>query len=140
VSAMLARVGIKVNYQAVPFNNLTPKVTAREVTFYALGWTPSTDVEGVLVPLVHTPNAAGDGDYNAGRYSNAKADALIDRARVELDPAKRTAMLTEAMTVADEDVAYIILTHRSVYWAMRDKVRVKTRPNDLLDLRYLNVD
>ena len=140
VSAMLARVGIKVNYQAIPFNNLTPKVTSREVTFYALGWTPSTDVEGVLVPLVHTPNTAGDGDYNAGRYSNARADGLIDRARVELDPAKRTAMLTEAMAVADEDVAYIILTHRSVYWAMRDKVRVKTRPNDLLDLRYLNLD
>ena len=140
VSSMLARIGIKVSYQAIPFNNLTPKVTHREVSFYALGWTPSTDVEGVLVPLLHTPNAAGDGDYNAGRYSNPKVDALIDKARVELDPAKRMSMLTEAMTLADEDAAYVILTHRSVYWAMRDKVRVKPRPNDLLDLRFVNLD
>ena len=140
VSGMLARVGVKVSYQAIPFNNLTPKVTSREVSFYALGWTPSTDIEGVLVPLVHTPNAAGDGDYNAGRYSNAKVDALVDQARVELDPVKRTALLTEAMAEADRDVAYVTLTYRSVFWAMRDKVRVKPRPNDLLDLRFVNVD
>ena len=140
VAGMLARVGIKVGYQAMPFNNLTPKVTGRELSFYSLGWTPSTDVEGVLVPLVHTPNAAGDGDYNAGRYSNPRADELIDKARVELDPMKRNAYLTDAMAVADEDVAYVTLSYRNVFWAMRDKVRTKARPNDLLDLRFVNID
>jgi peptide/nickel transport system substrate-binding protein len=140
VAGMLARVGVKVAYQAMPFNNLTPKVTARELSFYSLGWTPSTDVEGVLVPLVHTPNAAGDGDYNAGRYSNPRVDSLIDKARVELDPLKRNAWLTEAMAAADEDVAYVTLSYRNVFWAMRDKVRTKARPNDLLDLRFVNVD
>jgi peptide/nickel transport system substrate-binding protein len=140
VSGMLARVGIKVSYQALPFNNLMPKVTSREVSFVAFGWTPATDIEGVMVPLVHTPNAAGDGDYNAGRYSNPAIDALIDRARSELDPVKRTALLTEAMVAADEDVAYITLSYRNVFWAMRDKVRTKPRPNDLLDLRYVNLD
>ena len=140
VAGMLARVGIKVNYQAMPFNNLTPKVTGRELSFYSLGWTPSTDVEGVLVPLLHTPNAAGDGDYNAGRYSSPRVDELIDKARVELDPPKRNGYLTEAMVAADQDVAYVTLSYRNVFWAMRDKVRTKARPNDLLDLRFVNVD
>jgi peptide/nickel transport system substrate-binding protein len=140
VAGMLARVGIRVRYTPIPFNNLTPKVTGRELSFYALGWTPSTDVEGVLVPLLHTPNAAGDGDYNAGRYSNPQVDKLIDAARVELDTAKRYAMLNEAMAVADEDVAYITLTYRSNFWAMRSNVHAKPRPNDLLDLRFVRMD
>ena len=140
VASMLARVSIRVRYNPIPFNNLTPKVTARELPFYALGWTPATDAEGVEVPLLHTPNAAGDGDYNAGNYSNPKVDALIDKARVELDSAKRLAMLAEVMAIADEDVAYITLTYRSVYWAMRSNVHVKPRPNDLLDLRYVRMD
>ena len=141
VAGMLAKVGIRVKYQPMPFNTLMPKVTSRELQFYALGWTPSTDVEGVLVPLLHTPTpGSGDGDYNAGRYSNPKVDALIDRARVELDPAKRAAMLTEAMAIADDDVAYVTLTYRNVFWAMRERVKVKARPNDALDLRFVRVD
>jgi len=140
VTNMLARVGIKVSYEALPFNNLLPRVTSRDVSFYSIGWTPTTDAEGVLVPLAHTPNAAGDGEYNVGRYSNPVVDGLIDRARVEPDPAKRLQMLVQAMSVVEEDVAYITLTYRRVYWAMRSNVRVKPRPNDLLDLRYVNID
>lgn len=140
VAGMLAKIGIRVRYQSMPFNTLMPKVTSRELEFFSFGWTPATDIEGVMVPLLHTPNAAGDGDYNSGRYSNAKVDALIDKARTELDSAKRVAMLTEAMVLADEDVAYITLTYRKVFWAMRDRVDTRPRPNDALDLRFVNVD
>ncbi len=140
VTSMLARVGIRVTYQPLPFNNLLPRVTGRDVSFYSLGWSPSTDAEGVLVPLLHTPNANGDGEYNVGRYSSPTVDGLVDRARVELDSAKRTQMLVQAMSAAEEDVAYVTLTYRRVYWAMRSGVNVKPRPNDVLDLRYLNIN
>lgn len=140
VTSMLARVGIRVTYQPLPFNNLLPRVTGRDVSFYSLGWSPSTDAEGVLVPLLHTPNANGDGEYNVGRYSSPTVDGLVDRARVELDSAKRIQMLVQAMSAAEEDAAYVTLTHRRVYWAMRSGVNVKPRPDDVLDLRYLNIN
>ncbi|APV50892.1 hypothetical protein BWI17_15065 [Betaproteobacteria bacterium GR16-43] len=140
VTGMLARIGIRVTYAPLPFNSLVPKIMTKDVSFYALGWTPSTDAEGVLVPIVHTPNAPGNGEYNAGNYSNPKVDALVDKARVELDPAKRLAMLVEAMALVDEDVGFIPVHYRKIYWAARDKVRVKPRPNDLVELRFLNID
>jgi peptide/nickel transport system substrate-binding protein len=140
VSGMLSRVGIRVSYQPLPFNNLLPRLLSQDVSFYCVGWTPGTDAEGALVPLAHSRNGAGDGEYNAGGYSNRKVDELIDRARVELDPAKRLTMLDEAMVAVDNDVAYIPLTHRRVFWAMRNNVQVKPRPNDLLELRFVNLD
>jgi peptide/nickel transport system substrate-binding protein len=140
VAGMLSRVGIKVTYQPVPFNNLLPRILSQDVSFYSVGWTPGTDAEGALVPLAHTRNGTGDGEYNGGSYSNAKVDALIDRARVELDPERRLKMLGEAMTAIDDDVAYIPLTHRRIFWAMNKNVRVKPRPNDVLELRFVNME
>ncbi len=59
---------------------------------------------------------------------------------MELDPAKRLAMLVDAMALVDEDVGFIPVHYRKIYWAARDKVRVKPRPNDLVELRFVNVD
>ncbi len=140
LTGMLARVGIKVSYQPLPFNNLMPKVTTRDLSFYSLGWVPATDAEGTLIPLAHSPNAPGNGEYNAGSYSNPNVDALLDRARVELDGAKRLRMFVEAMAAIDEDVGYIPLVYRRVAWAMRSNARMKVRPNDSLELRFVNLD
>jgi peptide/nickel transport system substrate-binding protein len=140
VAGMLARVAIKVNYQALPFNALVPRVMARDVSFYSIGWTPATDAEGALVPLAHSPSQPGTGEYNAGRYSNPKVDALIDAARVELDSPKRLRMLADAMTEIDADVGYIPLHYRHIFWVTRTAVRVKPRPNDILELRFVNID
>lgn len=140
VTGMLARVGIRVSYQPVPFNNLVPKVAARDVSFYSLGWVPTTDAEGPLNVLVHSPDRPGNGEYNAGGYSNPKVDALIERGSVEQDPAKRALHFTEAMALVDEDVGYIPLHYRRVFWTMRSNIHVKVRPNDSLDLRFLTMD
>jgi peptide/nickel transport system substrate-binding protein len=141
VASMLARVGIRVDYRPVPFNVLLPKVTGHESSLYVIGWTTFTaDAEGVLVPLAHTPGVPGTGDFNFGGYSNANVDSLIDRARVELDPAKRRALLVDAMTALDADVAFIPLAYRRVVWAMRTNVRTPILPNDIVDLRFVNLD
>jgi peptide/nickel transport system substrate-binding protein len=140
VAGMLARVAIKVTYQALPFNTLIPKILARDVSFYGVGWTPSTDAEGALVPLAHSPTKPGTGEYNAGSYANPKVDALIDSARVELDAPKRLRYLADAMTEIDADVGFIPIHYRHIFWATRANVKVKARPNDVLELRFVNVD
>jgi peptide/nickel transport system substrate-binding protein len=141
VSGMLARVGIKLNFEPKPFNVLLPKLTSRDTSLYAVGWTPaSVDAEGVLLPLAHTTTMPGVGDYNFGGYSNAKVDELIDKGRVEVDEGKRRALFTQALTIIDDDSAFVPLMYRRIVWVMRKNVHVKAMPNDVLDLRFVNVD
>jgi peptide/nickel transport system substrate-binding protein len=140
IAGMLSRVGIRVAYRPLPFNTLLPKIIAGDTSMYVIGWTAATvEPEGVLVPLARTRTHPGVGEYNFGGYSNAKADAAIDRGRVEFDPAKRAALFTEAMMAIDADAGFIPLVYRKVTWAMRKNVDVVMRPNDVLDLRLLNI-
>jgi len=141
VTGMLARVGIRVNFEPKTFNVLLPKLTSRDTSMYAIGWTPATgDAEGVLLPLVHTPTRPGVGDYNFGMYSNPKVDTLIDSARVEVDQDKRRAMLVDAMTIVESESAYIPLLYRRIVWVMHKNVHTPVQPNDIVDLRFVNVD
>jgi peptide/nickel transport system substrate-binding protein len=141
ISGMLARVGIRAAYRPLPFNVLLPKLLGGDMSMYVIGWTPATtEPEGALVPLIRTRNAPGVGEYNFGGYSNPKADAAIDKGRVEFDTAKRHALFTEAMAAVDADAGFIPLIYRNITWAMRKNVKVVMRPNDVLDLRFVNVD
>ncbi|HZZ95063.1 MAG TPA: ABC transporter substrate-binding protein [Usitatibacter sp.] len=141
ISAMLARVGVRVSYQPLPFNILLPKLNSGDTSMYVIGWNTATaEAEQSLVPLVHTPGAPSVGEYNFGGYSNAKVDALLDRGSVEFDPAKRKALFIEAMEALDADAAFIPLTYRNVVWALRKGVKTVVRPNDVLELRFTNVD
>ncbi|MFZ3323237.1 MAG: ABC transporter substrate-binding protein [Usitatibacter sp.] len=141
VAGMLAHVGIKLNFEPKTFNVLLPKLTSGDTSLYAVGWTPaSVDAEGVLLPLAHTRTMPGVGDYNFGGYSNPKVDALIDRGRLELDEAKRRATFTEALTILDDESAFIPLMYRRIEWVMRKNVHAKAMPNDIVDLRFVNVD
>jgi len=141
VSSMLARIGIKVDYRPLQFNILLPKLITGDTSLYIIGWTPATvEPEGVLVPLAHAKTPDGAGEYNFGKYHNPKVDELIDRGRVEFDAAKRAQLFSEAMKAMDAEAAFIPLANRHVVWAMRKGVKVKTRPNDILDLRFVNVE
>ena len=141
VTSMLSRVGIRVAYKPLPFNILLPKLNTGDTSMYMIGWTPATaEPEGVLVPLVHSPNGPGLGEYNFGGYSNARVDELIDRGRVEFDDAKRKVLFNDAMAVIDAETGFVPLVHRHVIWAMRKEVRTPLRPNDIIDLRFVNID
>jgi peptide/nickel transport system substrate-binding protein len=141
ISGMLSRAGIKANYRPLPFNVLLPKLLQGDTMMYVIGWTTATaEPEGVLVPITHSRSQPGVGEYNFGGYSNARADAAIDKGRVEFDAAKREAHFTEAMVAIDADAGFIPLVYRNIGWAMRANVKVNVRPNDVLDLRLVNVE
>jgi peptide/nickel transport system substrate-binding protein len=141
VSGMLSRIGIRVSYRPLAFNILLPKLNSGETSLYIIGWTPaSAEPEGVLVPLVHARNASGAGEYNFGGYFNPKVDELIDRGRVEFDMAKRHALFTEAMALVDAEAGFVPLMVRHITWATRKNVKAILRPNDIVDLRFLNLE
>ena len=141
IAGMLARVGIRVAYRPLPFNTLLPKLISGDTSMYVIGWSPATtEPEGALVPLAHSKGRPGVGEYNFGGYSNAKVDEAIDKGRLEFDPAKRAALFTEAMATLDAEAAFIPLIYRKNTWAMRKGVKAQMRPNDILDLRLVNID
>lgn len=141
IAGMLSRAGLRVNYRPLQFNVLLPKLTSGDVNMYVIGWTPPTaEPEGVLVPLAHSRNAPGVGEYNFGEYSSPRVDAAIDRGRVEFDSGRRNAHFTEATALIDADAAFIPLLYRNITWAMRANVKLALRPNDVVDLRFVNLE
>ena len=77
LAAMWAQIGVKVAVNAMPRATYFPKLEKTETSLYMLGWGgANTDAIFVLQPVLSTHNGKGDGDYNYGRYSNAKLDEL----------------------------------------------------------------
>ena len=136
VTAMLARVGIKINLQAVPRAAFFAKINSPiyNTPFYLLGWTPGTgDAHNVLIDLMHTrkpDGSGGRGQFNNGGYSNARVDALTDLVLVEGDIAKRDAMILEAFKLLHEDVGYIPLHQQALAWGTGKNVELVQRADN----------
>ncbi|MFZ4757553.1 MAG: ABC transporter substrate-binding protein [Burkholderiaceae bacterium] len=136
VAGMLARVGVKVNLEAESKATYFPKILSRNTSFYLLGWTPTTyDIHNTLYNIMATPQA-GQGVFNLGGYSNPKLDELTARIGTETDPAKRNAMVAEAMTLHADDVGHIPLHQQALAWAMRKNVSIAQRADNIILYRF----
>lgn len=137
VVAMLARVGVKINLQAVPRAQFFAKVLASggyRTSFYMLGWTPgSFDSWNVLQNLVRCRDDAGSGGAgatNLGGYCNPRVDALTDQILVETDIAKRTAMIAEAYRIITDEVSHIPLHQQTLAWGVAKNVELVQRADN----------
>lgn len=140
VTAMWARLGVKANLTAQTKSKHFEKVLAGGADIYMVGWAtlPMLDTYSVLSALLHTPSDRM-GAWNPGGYSNAELDKLTDAVAVELDSEKRTAMMTEALAIAKDDVAMIPLHQQPLVWAVRDGVSMKVTPDNKPRLWYVNI-
>lgn len=141
VTSMWARLGVKVSLTAQTKSKHFEKVLAGGADIHMVGWAtlPMLDSYSVLSALLHTPGGRMGG-WNPGGYSNAKLDELTDAVATELDPAKRTAMMTEALAIAKDDVAMIALHQQPLVWAVRDGVNMKVTPDNKARLWYVTID
>ena len=132
VTGMLAKVGIKVNLNAQPKALHFPKIKKRETDFYMLGWgVPTLDSHYVFGGLVkHGANWAGT------NYKNAKVDETIDALEVEVDLAKRDAMIAEVWKTIKDDIVYLPIHHQVIAWGMSDKLTMPIVPNDSPQFRW----
>ena len=138
-AAMLTQVGIRTTLRASPTNQFFPRLSQATSAFIEFGWTPTTDAWATLNALFHTWSKDGGGTFNAGRYSNAKLDALIDGIRVEPDLTRRRAMIATALRMIADDLPYVPLYRRTLSWAMAKKVVAVQWPNDQVELRWVKV-
>jgi peptide/nickel transport system substrate-binding protein len=136
VTAMLSRIGIKINLLAVPRAQYFAKANSPvyNTPFYLLGWTPGTmDAHNVLNDLMMCRTAdgsGGKGQFNNGGYCNPKVDDLATKVLVEVDTAKRDGMILEAFKVLHEDVGYIPLHQQALAWGVSKNVEIVQRADN----------
>jgi peptide/nickel transport system substrate-binding protein len=121
----LTRIGIAVKVNAIPRSVFFSKRAAGDFSLFMHGWgTVTGETSQVLEPLLHTNDrAAGAGSWNVYGYSNPKMDADVDGANQQIDPAKRKAMLEDAMKLVVSDRAMIPLVNINTITAARsDKI------------------
>ncbi|MDY0749116.1 ABC transporter substrate-binding protein [Paucibacter sp. R3-3] len=136
MAAMLERVGIRATLQVAPSALFFPKLTQATISMAEFGWSPTPDPWIVLQSLVHTTDGRNSGVFNAGRYSDAKLDALIDAIRVEPDLARRREKVAEAVRLMGRELPVLPLYRVQQIWVARPGVELVQWPNSVLALRW----
>lgn len=142
VTAMWAKIGVKAKLRTLPLVTYFPMVKRNEASIYLLGWSaPTFDALYSLQSLVRTkdPNGGADGNYNEGRYSNPDIDKLVDQIKVETDPAKRDALIEQALILEHQDISHLPLHNQIIPWAARKNIDIIHRPDNRIDWRRLSV-
>ncbi|MGD6476244.1 hypothetical protein VWS16_22505, partial [Xanthomonas citri pv. citri] len=70
------------------------------------------------------------GVYNGGRFSDAKLDGMIGQIKVEMDAAKRDALIADALKLVKDEYYYLPMHHQIRPWAMRKGVETQHRADD----------
>ncbi len=138
-ASMLEKVGIRVNFQPSPSALFFPKLTQATGSLLEFGWSPGTDAWVVLHSIVRTHDGQSGGAFNAGRYSNAKLDALIDGIRIEPDLTRRRALVGDALRLMHDDLPLVPLYRRHHNWVMKRGIQMVHAPNDVLELRWVTM-
>ena len=141
ITVQWAKIGVKAKFRSLPFATYFPMIQRYEASIYMLGWgVPTFDALYSLQSLTRSVGAGGDGNYNAGRYSNPRMDALVERTKKETDLKLRTNLLTEALQLQNDDVAHIPLHNQVIPWAMKKNIDVVHRADNRLDWRLIKVN
>jgi peptide/nickel transport system substrate-binding protein len=130
VAAMLSQVGIRVRPNVVPQASYFPKIEKHDTSFYVLSWGGGITADALytLQALLHTPNRKGEGDFNLGRWSHPRVDEIIQRLQGERDPARRDALVREALLIAGRELPLVAIHQPLVPWAMRRNVSAWVSP------------
>ncbi len=131
IAAMWARVGLNVKVEAMPKAQYFQRTPKKEFSACMQGWGDNNrDAMFTLKPLYHGLNEKGAGDTNYGNFRNAELDDLIDRAEIEMDPARRQALINQAVEVLQREVLVIPLHRQVIPWVTRSNVTLVHRSDN----------
>jgi len=142
VAVMLSQVGIKVRPNIVPQSSYFPKIEKYDTSFYVLSWGAGVTADALytLQALLHSVNRKGEGDFNMGRWSNARMDELIQQLQVEKDRATRDAIAREALLLAGRELPIVAIHQPLIPWAMRKNVSAWFSPVNTVYFHKVRVD
>ncbi len=115
----LREVGIALDIRSFEFATFFSDVQHGAFQMYGLRWIGGNEDPDIFEYAFHSSKFPPNG-ANRNYYSNPKVDALIDKARREIDPKTRKPLYAEVQSILAEDLPYINL------WYL-DNVLVHTR-------------
>ncbi|MEI9986704.1 MAG: ABC transporter substrate-binding protein [Aliidongia sp.] len=142
VSAMLAKIGIKVHLLAQTRAKYFAKVSgpAYDTSFFLLGWTPVTyDAHNVILALMATRDGSGIGGFNVSGFSYKEIDDGMLAIQTETDKAKRQQRISDVLRFVKDNYLYIPLHQQVIVWAARNTVDVVQPADNFFPLRYVTV-
>ena len=139
IAGMLAQVGIRTTFQPWPTATFFPKLTQATTSFFEFGWSPGTDAWPSLNAIIRSYGSDGAGTFNGGRYSNPRLDQVVDAIRVEPDLSRRRQLVGDALRIMRAELPLIPLYRRTLTWVMRPDIDVAQWPNDVLELRFVQI-
>jgi peptide/nickel transport system substrate-binding protein len=141
VVSMWARIGLKVNLNAMPRATYFAKIQKFDTSAYLLGWgVPTFDALYSLQSLAMTVGKEGDGNFNLGRVSNAEFDKLVTAMKSEVDVKKRNDIIARALMLHNQQVMHIPLHNQVIPWAMRKNVTVVHRADNRLEASWVRIN
>ena len=142
VVAMWARIGINARLNSMPLATFFPKIQKADTSLYLMGWgVPTYDALYSFQSLLQSRDGQpGNGIWNYGGYALPEMDRLVGIMKNELDDAKRTQAIHQALRLYREDVPHIPLHHQMIPWAMRQNVNVIHMANNQLEVKWVRID
>lgn len=141
IMSMWAKIGVKVSFTSMRYPVYMTKFLGGKSDTYLLGWanTPQIDAFSLLNNALHT-KVGRSGTWNGGRYSNPDLDALTEQAAVEMDPARRQDLLTQAFRLERADFATVPLYREPMILAARRGVEVPASADGRMRLWLARMD
>jgi peptide/nickel transport system substrate-binding protein len=102
------RVGVVLELKSLEFATFYSDITRGSFQLYTQRWVGGNNDPDMFEYVFSSKRTPPEG-ANRGHYHNAELDALLDRARVEMDQEKRKAILSEVQKIVAEDEPYINL-------------------------------
>jgi peptide/nickel transport system substrate-binding protein len=116
----LAKAGIGARIETVDASAYLARVRAHDFDAIALSWS-TPDVEQDVWQNLHSSQAEAGSNYVG--FADAEVDALLERIRVEFDPAARHALEREVHRRVHEAQAYLFMGRRPALDAIKRRVQ-----------------
>ncbi len=137
--SMLARVGIKADPDPRPWKNFVQDLTQLKMNFLLLGQLPNGQTTYDLLHSTYMTRKGGEGFLNWALWSNAAFDGDLHALEGEFDPGRRQALLHDALSIARDQVASVMLYTETVSWAMKRTVDAAVRQDSYVMLQWVTV-
>ncbi|PIE46499.1 MAG: hypothetical protein CSA42_08240 [Gammaproteobacteria bacterium] len=124
IASMLKKINITVNLTTMPKAQYWPEYDKKENGIQVIGWSSDTgDSANYSEYLTMTPDTeTGRGQYNAGFFSNAELDKLVEQANSEMNPEKRAELLKKVSKIEYDEAAFVPLHWQNLAWGYNKKV------------------
>jgi peptide/nickel transport system substrate-binding protein len=116
----LAKIGVKLEVTPIDGSAMIEQVVNRNFQAAFLAWVNEPDPDPFT--LFHSSQLPPEG-FNVVGYVNAEADQLIDAARVQADPIRRTELYHQLHELLARDQPYLWTLQVATKWAVNKRVQ-----------------